>query len=61
MFWKRFAPMVLAVAVTAMVSAAASHNENRGQTPFFNPATCTIEKNGVCPRFSFDRIALRAL
>jgi len=51
MFWKRLAPIVLAAAVTAVVSAAAL-SENRGQTPFFDLGKCAVEKNGVCPRFS---------
>ena len=51
MLWKRLAPFVLAAAVTAVVSAAASR-ENRGQTTFFNPKACTVEKIVVCPRFS---------
>jgi hypothetical protein len=51
MSWKRLAPILLAAAVTLTVSAAANF-ENRGQTPFFETATCTLLKNGVCPRFS---------
>jgi hypothetical protein len=51
MLWKRLAPLVLAVTVTAVASAAASR-ENRGQTTFFDPAGCSVEKNVVCPRFS---------
>ena len=48
--FKRLAPLALAAALTALVSAAAL-SENRGQTTFSQSAGCAVEKIVVCPRF----------